>query len=89
MTREQQLELIRQKCIEANPERDWFTPIPQPIRLADVLLAIPKYLAIGNTGQFMDASDVLPDEPIYWNLRKDNLTEQGDECITFLAELLA
>ena len=51
----------------------------RPIRLADVLLAIgeirPDFLlAVGHLAS--------------WNLRKDNLEEQSEETINFLASLL-
>jgi hypothetical protein len=67
----------------------------RPIRLADVLLAIPNQygqkLSTGyisgdriNVSLEADTLDVVA----YWNLRKDDLTEQSDECINFLYELL-
>jgi hypothetical protein len=59
------------------------------IRLADVLLAMHErnrgddiYVHMnGAIIQFQGASEV-------WNLRKDDLTEQSDECIKFLSDLL-
>ena len=60
-----------------------------PIRLADVLLAIME----------VDVEKAFPTENYpatkiiamivgRWNLRKDDLTEQSDECVAFLAQLL-
>jgi hypothetical protein len=68
------------------------------VRLADVLLAMKdinaeKIWAVDvSCGQFFGQS-ISGGSPIYhktgiWNLRKDDLTEQSDECLTFLAELL-
>lgn len=60
----------------------------RPIRLADVLLVIE--------GRFSDA-EIITKDPYYetfgdiiahWNLCKDTLTDQSDECLTFLANLL-
>lgn len=107
MTTQQQIDFIRQKCIEANPEinsgqflQEWSieeintnprVAVVRPIRLADVLLAIGKKTThdfgyyccdngvIAQTGSGAKAN---------WNLRKDDLTEQSDECIIFLADLL-
>lgn len=123
MNRQEQLDLIRQKCIEINPsilcvdcegvgyqvEGDHNgEPVQvqcpcheRPIRLADILLAIESsFLAasknveevvIAETGSFgvvRNETQQVAWHPIYWKLRKDNLTEQSDECIKFLAELL-
>jgi hypothetical protein len=122
MTRQEQLELIRQKCIEANPDKlaehdhkklpcqevctnrvdiyhDWneregggctYGVQLGPIRLADVLLAIggrnvKSYYSVHKDGHWCISNfrDLC-----WWNLRKDDLTEQSDECIAFLADLL-
>jgi hypothetical protein len=138
MNRDEQLTLIRQKCIKANPEitrviatdttvllgcsncaNDWYCTSAEelnaalqhkgrigrtfcskkfmhlghgrlrPIRLADVLVAIDKrksygeYATIASNGWFhFDA------ERSWWNLRKNDLTEQSEECILFLYDLL-
>lgn len=119
--REKQIEAIRQKCIEANPEIETqrcgncgyemdggycreldsegegqpHCPGPselRPIRLADVLLAIKnKSILVDITGNFWEwrsMNEAPRSFAATWNLRKDDLTEQSDECITFLAELL-
>lgn len=113
MTTQQQIALIRQECIEANPEivsdkkqidirnghGEWLgveeTGVMRPIRLADVLLAIP--LTEGTTwrvtqnGIFVSVEDEWGKETFtdaQWNFLKDDLTEQSEECITFLAGLL-
>lgn len=96
------IELIRQKCIEANPAREeqWQTQngdTQRPCRLADVLLAIlakgPQWktaIRVESDGQFN-----LYREPskqwwceATWNLLKDDLNEQSEETINFLATLL-
>lgn len=125
------LELIRQKCIEANPDiveclsckGQGFTsehdvpashnggdgscetcPVqvqcidcsatgkiePRPIRLADVLLAIKKDgFSLSSDGIFLENIDYETyKECGAWNLRKDDLNEQSEETINFLAELL-
>lgn len=102
MTREQQLALIREKCIAVNPSRVWWSAdgpeegnaaIWEPVRLADVLLAIGdrERIHVGGRGRFFtfkgdDMRDMVGGR--FWNLRKDDLTEQSDECLAFLAELL-
>jgi hypothetical protein len=153
------LELIRKKCIEANPEivelkegclvdmkglshtifgkdagkfmaylnrpfredllandfydcefpegADGVTVIGRPIGLADVLLTIfsnetwkktKKIPCILDSGRFyLITEGIEPPEDtkledaghITWNLRKDDLNEQSEETISFLASLLA
>lgn len=100
-TREQQIAAIRAACIKANPEIVAQTYrgsentgyeieiTDRPIRLADVLLALPddsfgwggisrKYLFFNS-----DAS-----RSAEWNLRTDDLTAQTDECIAFIHSLI-
>jgi hypothetical protein len=68
----------------------------RPIRLADVLLAIGHIIkARGSQFGFITVDSYgciwkgTPHEiACEWNLRKNDLTEQSDECISFLAELL-
>lgn len=155
MRREELLALIRQKCIEANPEiielkfgcvvklpiksnfsnvvakkfgsifwkyddnkfrfvgergwldvnlfqehRDKFQIIGRPIRLADVLLAIDDWPQHHNpilwwtkVEGLLGIRDAGMKELLFfictnWNLRKDNLNDQSDECVSFIAELL-
>jgi hypothetical protein len=89
------LDLIRQKCIEANPEimatRNCTHPNCQyaehtfsgrSIRLADVLLAIFEADAEERADELIHGSVKV------WNLRKDHLNEQSEETIDFLADLL-
>jgi hypothetical protein len=89
----QNLDLIRQKCIEAIEGNDLLFdgkyPTAEkllvkhyrPIHLADVLLAIEA-----NYGSATLSTQVLAMER--WNLRTDDLNQQSDEEITFLADLL-
>src|SRR5258708_836885 len=101
MTRDQQLADIRAACIKANPEiaanqfklrktvgttqqiGDWE---PRPVRLADVLLATPKTIYLKALGDVVRLSN--DDVGLtYWDLRQDDLTLQGDECVALLAGL--
>jgi hypothetical protein len=65
----------------------------RPIRLADVLLAIVKSPAHGkfaSAGDFFDQmveADFLKVIRLY-DLRQDDLAQQSDECVAFLARLL-
>lgn len=107
-TKKENIEIIRKACVAANPQVGNYDVCPcgmsdcqnfrdgridAPIRLADVLLAVPHLKpkdhrnivrgqaeSVGNVG-FMTVI-------CEWNLRKDDLTEQSDECLTFLADLL-
>lgn len=79
------LELIRQKCVEANPDRGmpWeINGVKCPPRLADVLLAMFEADAEERAEELIHGSVKV------WNLRRDSLDEQSMETITFLAELL-
>lgn len=104
-TREEQIALVRQKCIEANS--DFLVgpclgcarkgkahllalrPDQRPIRLADVLLALDglrKNEPYSKTQRNFEA--VTLGYTKGWNLRKDDLIEQSDETIEFIATLL-
>ena len=72
------------------PKTFYTRDISRPIRLADVLLAIPK----------SEPLTLFPERLIFgevnekgafgiWNLRKDDLNEQSEETIDFLAGLLS
>ena len=108
MTRQEQLDLVRAACIEANPSdptlRDQNSgqglqikrAHGRPVRLADVLLAIERsdhdeLYSVGEGGWFYQDTlqgDGYANMDVLWNLRKDDLTEQSDECVSFLAQLL-
>lgn len=67
----------------------------RPIRLADVLLAIwkirPGSYFVDVRGQFWFWSNIdkpLHNVPCAWKLSKDNVAEQSEETIVFLADLL-
>lgn len=76
---------------------EWHEDFVRPIHLADVLLAIENQkevtVLIDSLGCFMT---VMPGEqPVFvsalkaqWNLRKDTLTDQSDETLEFIANLL-
>ncbi|HEY9826378.1 MAG TPA: hypothetical protein V6D19_13095 [Stenomitos sp.] len=76
-------------------ERSPFNPnwdiLGRPIRLADVLVAIEN---IKNDDVYHNAllslceGDEVGNTDKLWNLRKDSLDEQSEECILFLKELL-
>jgi hypothetical protein len=95
MTRDQQIADIRAACIKANPQ-SWDCGAPchcsdgrLTVRLADVLLAIGsregKFLLGGRLAIFYTPNGK---ELFSWRTHLDDLTEQSDECISFLAELL-
>ncbi|MDR6305920.1 hypothetical protein GGQ85_003646 [Nitrobacter vulgaris] len=114
MTRQEQIDLIRAACIEANPSdatlRDQTSwqglqtkrEHGRPVRLADVLLAMEAGSTYGdslnlNFDGSMEYCRVNlpagpePEQEIFkgsWNLRKDDLSEQSDECVAYLAQLL-
>ncbi len=58
--------------------------VSRPIRLADVLLAIGRPALYDSSAYFLykNGNEV-------WDLRRDDLTEQSDECVAFLADLLS
>ena len=72
--------------------------VQDTIRLADVLLAIRKkgndtWYSIDFEGVFWGCEPNCKPEAIsafhvLWNVRKDDLNEQSEETIDFLAELL-
>jgi hypothetical protein len=68
-----------------------FDVIGRPIRLADMLLAIGNpFVEVHANGGIVTQTN-WPGHKLQqavWNLRKDDLTEQSDECIEFLADLL-
>jgi hypothetical protein len=99
-----QLSDIRDACIKANPEIECryahggFPPPGEsvckcevrPIRLADVLLASQKNMFAIQTlldGRLTAVGDDASSHVI-WNLRKDDLTLQSNECLEFISSLL-
>lgn len=94
MTKQEQLDFIRSRCIAANPEieeRSRFNRLHEvrvlPIRLADLLLAIDGLTAgkvPGNDFAYIRKGNVRSK----WLLTKDDLTEQSNECVSFLYDLL-
>lgn len=69
----------------------------EPVRLADVLLAIEANVkdghtqVISSTGHFGDWNGIDSGAhypSVMWNFRKDDLTEQSDKTLAFLASLL-
>lgn len=86
------IEIIRTACIKANPNKFEFG-VKKNIGLCDVLLAIGSnsVLKINNLGGFSwfidnEWKDIAT--PRY-NLLKDDLREQSEETISFLAGLLS
>ena len=64
--------------------------IGQPIRLADILLAIKKHITVTEDKDWLPF-DVLCRKVIiqnHYNLEKDNILDQSDEFCEFLLELL-
>jgi hypothetical protein len=96
-TQEQKLADIRAACIKANSEiQDWCKKhdgktdgcfscgmSSRPIRLADVLLAIPQIESPIET-QLTHRIQVV----LRWNLRKDRLEDQSPETLDFIHSLL-
>jgi hypothetical protein len=93
---ENKLDLIRQKCVGANPVKwkDWDTFEYAEFRLADVLLAIQNtrvQLAFYGADQLwiVESKAGLPGRvSTKWNLPEDDLMGQSEETINFLYELL-
>lgn len=87
-SREQNIEIIRETAIKANsgliPNAKYQGV--RPVRLADVLLAINTKSSLPDNVNIDRNGGV--DTTCQWNLRADNLTEQSDECLEFLAALL-
>ncbi len=95
MNRQEQLETIRAACIRANPDRAWIryedVDTEWPVRLADVLWAWHE-----KADKDLQDKDIIPlpmramygKIALHWNLRKDDLTEQSDETISFLYDIL-
>jgi hypothetical protein len=94
---------ITQKCIAANENKALFCECPlcqgdrwcsRPIRLADVLLAIEEKdndvrdVKIYLHQAFHEVGIIWGNIEACWNLRKDDLTEQSEETINFIAGLL-
>lgn len=95
MTRTDQIAAIRAACIEAHGEakRAWkIGQLGEPIRLADVLLAIESVADVQSEGTFDDACGVLL--PGFakgggkWNLRADDLEQQSRETLACVAGVL-
>jgi hypothetical protein len=101
MIKEDQINFIREKCIEANPESftfedgNWWRReknaiiAPVPIRLADVLLAIGSGVRMEeqtSSGQL--SIGVAGRGWTLWNLRSADLRDQSEETIEFLYNLL-
>lgn len=98
--REQHIEVVRKACVAANPEiveshqgeedgEIVWIEIFRPIRLADVLLAMGRKWRINGSGYFDDGTGkVLGTPDPYWNLCANDLTQQSDETLKFLADLL-
>lgn len=82
---------IREKCIAANPDGDIRTECLnhgydyRPIRLADVVWA---YHLNGEQEDNLHYRSRLAEICMKWNLREDDLEQQSESTLTFLAELL-
>lgn len=92
------IERIREKCVEVNPEKDWYPTeagrytSPEPCRLADVLLAMKvpakddeDFVSINQFGNF---SLTGQHSVLFWNLREDDLTKQSPETLVFIGKVL-
>lgn len=91
MTKQEKLEAIRGVCVKANDEiiveGDIIYRLGKEDRdclhLADILLAITPHLT--NSDYDNDKDRKIID---LWNLRNDDLTDQSEQTITFLYDLL-
>lgn len=87
-------EIVEQKEIHVSPLTGKHMKYDRPVRLADVLLAIDRTRC--QIRALIQSPDTLTIEKVGygrsiifdWNLRQDDLNEQSDECIAFLANLL-
>lgn len=97
-TREKHLESIRRACVEAQSEKRWDTEfVRRPngengyydreiIRLADVLVIFKT--PMHGYARYQKVVEALCGRS-QWNMYKDDLTEQSDECLAFISGLLA
>jgi hypothetical protein len=87
---------VREAVIEAVPE---LVPdcsyggkivTSRPIRLSDVLVAMRGKFpyTVGADGYFYSWDENLICEDVKWNLLKDDLKEQSEECLQFLHSIL-
>lgn len=60
----------------------------RPIRLADVLVAIPHWVSVDNDGSFRKGNQLSSSFLGQWNLLDDNLDHQSEETKQFLISLL-
>lgn len=99
--REGMIALIREKCVLANPKKDWNIAErtdgmwEEKVRLADVLLAIchadtKVSLMTGSSGVFYWWGNGKNMEPTgnAWDLASDDLERQSDEFLEFACGLL-
>lgn len=88
------LETIRGACIKSQSDKDFVFyegtngPVYEPIRLADVLLAINSSIIKRPHGGSNEMSAAWVQTVAYWNLRKDDLSLQSPETLEFLVGLL-
>jgi hypothetical protein len=96
VTHAQKLELIRQKCAQAQyptaDEQIWDALARHnTFRLADVLLAIAEPLETADVAViagFAHFDQGISDGWV-WDLRRDDLSTQPEETINFIVELFA
>jgi hypothetical protein len=94
MTRDEQLIIILAACVMANPQKiatlDRRGDAGRSIRLTDVIMAMETgrwYRDPRTRGR--EISDDTSKVIALWSLEEDELAQQSDECIGFLADLLA
>lgn len=77
------------KTIYSFGENAGFEILGRPIRLADVLHMIQMYGVPAGLGYWNVIADITGKSPfLSWNFLKDDLREQSEETLSFLAELL-
>ncbi len=94
---------IREKCVEANPgivinehaqlhrfggTVEYFKQMRE-IRLADVLYLIEQIYTRHDIVTEVDYYNTFGDIIARWNLLKDNVNDQSDECIELIFNLLS
>jgi hypothetical protein len=88
------LAAIRAAAIKANPDGNWqiSAQFQRSPTLCDVLLAIggkPEiHVAASDGGHAYFIRNMNDDLMAGWNLRQDDLTQQSDETIKFIRDIL-
>jgi hypothetical protein len=100
MNRDENIDKIRLACFEADSDRNWQwldasneQPVPEYITLADILLAVVTkresfYYGRHQFGRRQEAVSGTEYICDIWDLRRDDLAAQSNECLEFIASIL-